>query len=200
MSRKPSISSSIKSTNSTCPLPHHHYHTHHHHNYHNHNHTKPNNKLSHDVTTLYELFSNVPTTKTNKPDGVMCYCCERRITKNQSTDSDRKRRHQDNASNNKVTSALYYGSSQVRKYMNKVMTRESWVDLAKKGFPCPHQVLWSTTSTCHHFCTICDTDQTQETLRLTLTPSAYRATDNQIYGEYQSLPIKPKKRRLFFRF
>ncbi|KAG2229857.1 hypothetical protein BDF21DRAFT_410973 [Thamnidium elegans] len=191
MSRKtytPSISSSIKSTNSTCPLPHNHR-------------SKPKNKLSHDVTTLYELFSNVPT-KTNKPDGVMCYCCERRITKNQITELDRKRKNQDTS--NKVTSALYYGSSQVRKYMKKVMTRESWFDLIKNGFPCPHRVLWSTAGTCHHFCTVCDTDQTQETLRLTLTPSAYRAPDNQIYGECSQLQslakTKKRKGRKFIRF
>ncbi|KAI9365291.1 hypothetical protein BD770DRAFT_123052 [Pilaira anomala] len=202
-----SITESVKSSNSTSPLPQ------------TTQVVKTTTKkqfLSRDVTTLYELFSNVPNnSKTNKSSSspstslseeVICYCCERRITKKRTDtttiikteqEQDRKRKFQDITSstttnNNKVTSALYYGSTQVRKYMKKVMTRDSWADLLKNGFPCPHRVLWpndikdQSSSNCHHFCTLCDTNQTQDTLRLTLTPSSCRAQDNEIYGDYQS--------------
>lgn len=198
-----SITESIKSTNSTCPLP-------------QSSCAKPTNQLSRDVATLYEIFSTVPTTKHYNDQGVVCYCCDREIIKrsndslttiNDNCEDDRKRKLEDVTPNNKITSALYYGSKQVRKYMKKVMTRECWSDIIKEGFPCPHKVLWSKGSSSskrssynssihssHHFCTLCDTeDQTQHTLRLTLTPSTCRAQDKEIYGEYNDLQSKSKK-------
>lgn len=193
-----SITESIKSTNSTCPLPQ------------PPPCAKPTNQLSRDVAALYELFSTVPTTKHYNDQGVLCYCCDREIVKRRNvslttidSEDDRKRKLGDMTSVNKITSALYYGSKQVRKYMKKVMTRECWSDILKEGFPCPHKASWSKSSSSkrsscssdqvHNFCTLCDTDHTQHTLRLTLTPSSCRAQDKEIYGEYHDLQTKNKK-------
>lgn len=130
-----SITESIKSTNSTCPLP-------------KSNYVKPLKQLSRDVTALYELFSTVPTTKHYNDQGVVCYCCDREIMKRRNdsfstidSDEDRKRKLEDLASNNKITSALYYGSKQVRKYIKKVMTGECWSEIIQEGLPCSHKVL-----------------------------------------------------------
>jgi hypothetical protein len=208
-----SITHSIRSTNSTSPLPsskkqqqHQQQPT-----------VKQTHKqqLSRDVTTLYELFSNVTTTASHNSthsnnyyenSNIVCLCCEKEITKRRnmsittmdSQEEDRKRKIEDITSN--ITSALYYGSHQVRKYMKKVMTRDNWNHILKQGFPCPHKevICWLEKTNSHYFCTLCDTKEQHATLRLTLTPSSCRAQDNEIYGEYhylQTLALNDKQKK-----
>lgn len=209
-----SITDSIKSNNSTSPLP-------------KKQHVKNNDqvtqqqhqKVSRDVATLYELFSSVSTLPSynqysnplfdTPSQHVVCFCCEREIIKKQHSrnisistldfqqqieeeEELRKRKIEEITSN--ITSALYYGSFQVRKYMKKVMRRDNWEHILKHGFPCPHQQQQEKQ---HYFCTLCDQHHQHTTLRLTLTPSSCRAQDNEIYGEYQYLQTLHNNKKKF---
>lgn len=185
---------SVESKNSTSPLP---------------GFRRPSSqqyKISRDVAAMYELFSAKISSNISTASPTICFCCEQKIlSKNYYyTDYNPKRRKsstvtQPNENTNKLTSALYYGSSQVKKYMKKVMTRGNWYDIIQHGFPCPHTVLWDTADSGlqqHSFCTLCNNDKRQTTLRLTLTPASCRAQENEIYGEYQYLQQYSQKRKL----
>jgi hypothetical protein len=182
---------SVESKNSTSPLPGFNTPT-----------SSQQYKISRDVATLYELFSaTTNTTPTISP--VVCFCCEQKIlSRNYQYDYKRRKSStatQLNENTNKLSSALYYGSSQVKKYMKKVMTRGNWYDIIQHGFPCPHTVLWDNDDSGfqqHSFCTLCNNDKRQATLRLTLTPASCRAQENEIYGEYQYLQQYRLKRKL----
>ena len=174
-------------SNSTCPspsLPQ------------NNDHKKaPQYQLSKDLTNLYALYTSVP--KNNNAivrinSNVVCFCCEREIVgKSLSEEEERKRKVDDYIADNKVATALFYGSNRVRDYMKKVMKQTSWNNILKEGFPCPHSEVWSDSNRKriehdgHYYCTLCETEKTQDTLRLTLTPIEHRAQDKDIYGEYQ---------------
>lgn len=192
------IDGSFRSNNSTSPLPS------------PHNSPRPQYQLSRDLTNLYELFSTIPRSSNNNTiiiykDSPICFCCEREIARrrngnvssNTTAEDDYHKRKLDkhNMPKNKITTALYYGSNQVRKYMKRVMTKENWSSIMKEGFPCPH-TKDNTKSQNHVFCTLCDVEQVQPTLRLTLTPTNCRAQDKEMYGEYQQLlQLRKKKRR-----
>ncbi|KAL9543063.1 hypothetical protein PS6_009477 [Mucor atramentarius] len=113
-------------------------------------------KVSHDITMLYELFSSLVSPKPNH------------------------RQHE--TSHNKTTSALFYDSHHVKKYMQHVMTRKNMTNIINYGFPCPHIVLESADlPMLQYHCEHCEFREKQETIRLTLTPTHCRADDDEIY-------------------
>jgi hypothetical protein len=158
---------SVESKNSTSPLPGFHI---------------PNSqqyKISRDVAVLYELFA-ATTTTTVSSSPTICFCCEQKILSRNYNDCYPKRRKssntiQPNENANKFTSALYYGSRQMKKYMKKVISHRNWYDIIQYGFPCPHTVIWDNADSGlqqHSFCTLCNNDKRQTTLRLILTPAS----------------------------
>ncbi|KAI8638605.1 hypothetical protein BD408DRAFT_435935 [Parasitella parasitica] len=184
-----SSSSSANSTainsNSTCPLP-------------------PSKKqvksksnqfkVSHDITMLYELFSTLSPGKlpcaTASPMPV-CLCCERKITSQVCLPNQR----QHETAHNKQTSALFYGSQSVKKYMKNIMTKTNLNDIISHGFPCPHTALKSAKNKIQYYCEQCEHDKRQDTIRLTLTPSHCRSQDNEIYNNNAST-LTPKQKTL----
>lgn len=201
---------SINTSNSTCPLPQ------------NNKQVKMKNsqfKVSHDITMLYELFSSLVSTKLPVYDGhapvsaatgcsfaspiSVCLCCERKIT----SQVCQPNHQQHEASHNKHTSALLYGSYHVKKYMKIVMTKKNLSDIINHGFPCPHTALQNTRNninTLQYYCDHCDNEKKQDTIRLTLTPSHCRARDNEIYNNAcapttpQQMKMKKRRGCIFF--
>ncbi|KAK4518584.1 ATP-dependent DNA helicase II subunit 1 [Mucor velutinosus] len=168
-------------SNSTCPLP---------------QSNKPLEKkdsqfkVSHDTTMLYELFSSLVSPKLPLSQGAVggrpiCLCCERKITGQVCQPSHR----QHEASHNKTTSALFYGSHHVKKYMQHVMTRNNMTDIINCGFPCPHIALENVNIPLfQYYCEHCEYEKKQDTIRLTLTPTHCRADDDKIYTNAYTTP------------
>ncbi|GAN10696.1 hypothetical protein MAM1_0388d10241 [Mucor ambiguus] len=180
-------------SNSTCPLPQ--------------GDNKRNGsqfKVSHDITMLYELFSSIVSPKLSSYQGAagdtpICLCCERKITSQICQPNHR----QHETSHNKTTSALFYGSHHVKKYMRHVMARNNMTDIINYGFPCPHIALGNASvPMLQYYCEHCEYKEKQETIRLTLTPTHCRANDDEIYRNAYTAPHqdryqskKTKKRR-----
>ncbi|KAI9483306.1 MAG: hypothetical protein EXX96DRAFT_137807 [Benjaminiella poitrasii] len=122
----------------------------------------------------------------------LCFCCERELANVHNPGTD----------NAGSSSVLYFESNKVRQYMKSVMTLENWSAIIQHGFPCPHTALWEQHKTRehHYFCTKCNADKRQSTLRLTLTPSDFRAQDKEIYSKQHSSRNAKKRKRLFFLF
>lgn len=165
--------------NSTCPLPL--------------NDKQPKRKdsqfkVSHDITMLYELFPSLVSPKASALQGAtpICLCCERKITS--LVCQPNQRQHE--TSHNKTTSALFYDSHHVKKYMQHVMTRKNMTNIINYGFPCPHIVLENADlPTLQYHCEHCEFREKQETIRLTLTPTHCRADDDEIYkNAYTTTP------------
>ncbi|KAL9545486.1 hypothetical protein MBANPS3_007128 [Mucor bainieri] len=163
-------------------------------------------KVSHDITMLYEVFSSLVLPKLASPQGTaagggtpICLCCERKITRQ--VCQGKHRQHE--TSHNKTTSALFYGSHHVKKYMQHAMAIDNMTSIIIYGFPCPHAALEKAKVPMpQHYCEHCENQDQQETIRLTLTPTHCRADDNEIYkiaytAAHQDSPQleKTKKRR-----
>lgn len=167
-------------------------------------------KVSHDITMLYELFSSFVSTKSPVYAGYapvsaatgcsisslipVCLCCERKIT----SQVCQPNHQQHEVFHNKHTSALFYDSHHVKKYMKIVMTKKNLSNIINHGFPCPHTTLQNTSNNINNIqyhCDYCDNEKKQDTIRLTLKPSHCRAWDNEIYNN-TSTSTTPQQKKL----